>query len=244
MPYYAFDGKAAVGPFELADLIKRPGFGAATMVCPVGATTADAWKPASTFPEIAAALGPAAPPPPPPPPPSSTPRGEITLVMPAVKPPEPAPSPAPAPAPVQAAPAQPAAPAEPAGASPKDKLILVVDDDEAIRDLIEMTAATQGFQVVTANNGLAATAKLAERKVDLIITDLMMPGQDGYEFLGTLQEAGGAGTPVFVVSARMMDNSTIQLIRQQANVVEFVPKPIAMPKLIAALHKHLKTTPR
>lgn len=228
MPYYVYDGSQAVGPFEVTDLVKRPGFGAATMICVVGATTADAWKPASSFPELAAALSP---------------KAEITLVLP---PPKKAEAEAPAAAPPPAQPAAAAAPAaaEPAPASPKDKLVLVVDDDDAIRDLIEMTASSQGFQVVTAENGLKAAAKLSEKPVDLIITDLMMPGQGGYEFLRTLQQAGGANVPVFVVSASQLDTSTVQMIRQEANVVEFIPKPIKMPLFVAALHKHLKTAPR
>lgn len=244
MPYYVFDGKAAVGPFDPPALTKMPGFGPTTLVCPVGATTADAWKPASSFPEIAALLAPAAPPPPPPPP-SAAP-ATITLTMPAAPAPapEPAPAPAPSPAPAAAAPAPQPAPAAEQFAAPKDKLVLVVDDDDGIRDLIEMTASGQGFQVVTAVNGLDAAKKLAERSADLIVTDLMMPGQGGYEFLRSLQAAGGASVPVFVVSASQLDSSTIQMIRQEANVVEFIPKPIRMPAFVAALHKHLKTAPR
>lgn len=245
MPYYLYDGKAAIGPFEPADLAKRPGFGAATMVCPVGATTSDAWKPASSFPELAAALKPPPAPPPappaPPPPAAAPPRAEITLILPPERPPEPQPVPVAAPA--QPAAAPPAA-AAPALASPAEKVVLIVDDDDGIRGLLEMFAQTQGFQVVTAVNGLDATQKLSTRPADLIVTDLMMPGQGGYEFLRSLQQAGGGGVPVFVVTASALDTSTVGLIRQEANVVEFIAKPIRMPVFIAALHKHLKTAPR
>ncbi|MDE2142640.1 MAG: response regulator, partial [Elusimicrobia bacterium] len=186
MPYYLYDGKNTLGPFEPADLAKRTGFGATTLVFPAGATTADAWKPAASFPDIAAALAPAPPPPPPPAPlPPGPARSEITLTMPPPRVVEPDPPPAPKPAP--AAPAPVAAPgAVPALASPGDKLVLVVDDDDGVRSLIEMTAMTQGFKVVTAINGHDATAKLALKPADLIVTDLMMPGQGGYEFLREL----------------------------------------------------------
>ena len=241
MPYYLYDGKAAIGPFEPADLAKRPGFDAATLVFPAGAATSDAWKPAESFPDIAAALKPALPPPPlPPAAPPPTPRSEITLTLPPERPREPEP-PAAAP-PVESV--QPAAAAAPALASPSDRVVMVVDDDDSVRGLIEMCAQSEGFQVVTAFNGLDAAEKLAARPADLIVTDLMMPGQGGYEFLRSLQHSGGPSVPVFVVSASVLDASTIALIRQEANVVEFIAKPIRMPFFLAALHKHLKTAPR
>jgi len=234
MAYYVYDGKAAVGPFEPADLVKRPGFDAGTLVFPVGASTADAWKPASAFPDLASALKPSAAPAP-------TPRAEITLTLPPQKPREPEPPPAPAePEPLPT----PTAEAPPEFASPADKLMMVVDDDDGVRSLIEMSATMQGFQVVTAVNGHDATAKLAERPADLIVTDLMMPGQGGYEFLRALQAAGGPRVPVFVVTGSTLDESTVKMIRQEANVVEFFAKPLRIPALVAALHKHLKTAPR
>ena len=239
--YYLYDGTKSVGPFEAADLVKRPGFGPASLVAPVGATDAGAWKPAGGVPEIAALLAPAAAPPPPPPPvPAAAPaRTEITLTFAPPKPkaPEPEPAPAPAPAPVEE-------PAAPKFASPSEKLVLVVDDDESVRSLIEMTAMTQGFQVLTAENGNDAMSKLESRAPDLIVTDLMMPGQSGYEFLRSLQAAGNGRIPVFVVTGSALDASTVGVIKQEGNVVEFFSKPIAMAKFTAALHKHLKTAPK
>lgn len=237
MAYYLYDGTGAVGPFEPADLVRRPGFAAATLVFPVGATSADAWKPAGSFTDIAAALKPLVPPPP-----SAAAgpvaRAEITLVLPPQKPREPEPPPAPV-----AAPAPAAAPAT-AHAAPATKLILVIDDDESIRSFLEMSATMQGFQVVTAVNGLDAAAKLAVKPADLIVTDLMMPGQGGYEFLRTLQAVGGPRVPVVVVTGSALNDSTIKMIRQEANVVEFFAKPIRVPAFVAALHKHLRTAPR
>jgi CheY-like chemotaxis protein len=266
MPYYLYDGKASIGPFEPAELASRPGFELKTLVFPLGATTADAWKPAETFLEIVAAVRLVAPPPPPPQPPApapapaapalaalpdSTPTG-FTLNLPPHKkfeadPASAAPAEADA-APVAAAPAA-AAPAEkieefvPKLAAPADKLVLVVDDDENVRSFIEMSAKLQGFQVVTAVNGLDATAKLAEKPADLIVTDLMMPGQGGYEFLRSLQGTSGTRVPVFVVTGSALDDSTVAMIKQEANVVEFVPKPIRVAVFVGALHKHLRTAP-
>jgi CheY-like chemotaxis protein len=243
--YYLYDGAKSIGPFEIADLVKRPDFTAATLVFPLGAAGADAWKAAGSVPEIAALLTPLPPPPPPPPPAAA--RTSISLDLPEPKKPEPEAAPAAA-APVAAAPvAAAAAPVDefaPKLGSPADKLVLVVDDDETVRSFIEMSTGMQGFQVVTAVNGLDATEKLNKRLPDLIITDLMMPGQSGYEFLRSLQSAGNGRIPVFVITGSALDNSTIALIRQEANVVEFIGKPVAMAKFIAALHAHLRTAPK
>ncbi|MFI5362153.1 MAG: response regulator transcription factor, partial [Elusimicrobiota bacterium] len=129
-------------------------------------------------------------------------------------------------------------------AAPSEKLILVVDDDDSVRSFIEVCAMSQGFQVVTAVDGLDATEKLSARAPDLIITDLMMPGQSGYEFLRSLQAAGNGRIPVFVITGSVLDSSTIALIRQETNVVEFIPKPVTLVKLIAAMHARLRTAPK
>lgn len=226
MAYYLYEGGQAVGPYEAAQLVLRADFSKDTLVFPVGATGQDAWKPAQTFSDIARALDPnssgifltAAPP-----------RPEA----PAVPPPE---SPKPAePPPVEAGPAL---------ASPTEKLILIVDDDETVRSFLEMAAGLQGFRVVTAVDGLDAGVKLAAQIPDLIVTDLMMPGQGGYEFLRSLQGSASGRIPIFVVTGSAFDDSTIKMIRAEANVIEFVAKPVKMAKFISALHKTLKTTPR
>ena len=70
------------------------------------------------------------------------------------------------------------------------------------------------------------------------------PGQGGYEFLRSLQGSATGRIPVFIVTGSALDDSTIKMIRAEANVVEFVAKPIKMAKFVAALHKTLKTAPR
>jgi CheY-like chemotaxis protein len=127
--------------------------------------------------------------------------------------------------------------------SPADKLILVLDDDENVRSLVETTTKMEGFQVVTAVNGIDGMAKFEAKPADLIITDLMMPGQGGYEFLRALQAAGSTRIPVIVITGSMLDQSTIDMIRQEANVVEFVAKPIRMGPFLLSIHKHLRTAP-
>jgi len=72
----------------------------------------------------------------------------------------------------------------------------------------------------------------------------MMPGQGGYEFLRSLQGSLSGRIPIFVVTGSALDDSTIKMIRAEANVIEFIAKPVKMAKFVAALHKTLKTRPR
>jgi CheY-like chemotaxis protein len=127
--------------------------------------------------------------------------------------------------------------------TPANKLVLIVDDDGTVLSLLETYVSLEGFQVITARDGREAREKLAARAPDLVITDLMMPGEGGYELLRSLQADGHRGIPVFVVTAAVIEQSTVDMIKAEANVVEFVPKPIPRQKLIAALHRELRTVP-
>ena len=68
------------------------------------------------------------------------------------------------------------------------KSILVVDDSSTIRKFVAVSLSLQGFEVVTACDGMDALEKLPLNKVDLIITDLNMPNMDGFELIKTLRE--------------------------------------------------------
>lgn len=127
--------------------------------------------------------------------------------------------------------------------SPADKLVLIVDDDPLIRDLLELALSGAGFKVLLAVDGLDAAKKLDAHEPHIILADLMMPAQGGFEFLRSLQGTPAGRLPVIVVTASSLDASTIAMIRQESNVVEFVNKPIRMNQLLAAVHKQLGTKP-
>lgn len=236
MRWYLHDGKMPIGPFTPAELAARPGFALTTQVFPEGGKTQDEWRLGSAVPEIVTAMSAKSVPPPPP-------AGPQVIVLTAA-PPRPEPEPAPAAAPAPAVERKP----EPVEAKPQlpsadTKKILIVDDDEAVRSFVEMTTQMQGFQVSTAVDGNDAIKKMNESVPDLVITDLMMPGLGGYELLRAMQGIA-ARVPIFVITGSTLDDSTVQMIRAEANVVEFVAKPIKVPKFVAALHHHLKTQPK
>jgi CheY-like chemotaxis protein len=128
--------------------------------------------------------------------------------------------------------------------NPEDFLVLIVDDEEDIRTLVEINLKKEGFQTVCAVDGRDAISKLEPRAPDLIFLDLMMPGQSGYEFLRHLQGSGHALVPVLVATARSLDSSTIDVLLQEANVVGFFAKPFNWPEILDAIHKRLKTQRR
>ena len=63
-----------------------------------------------------------------------------------------------------------------------DKLILLVDDNPAILEGVADLLELQGYQVLTASSGNQAVTQMQSKKPDLVISDIMMPGMDGYEF--------------------------------------------------------------
>ena len=127
---------------------------------------------------------------------------------------------------------------------PRTKLILIIDDDDVICTLVSMALQTEGFQTSIAINGAEAMKKIDACMPDLIITDLMMPRQGGYEFLRNLKARGETRVPVIIITSHDLKPSTIDLIRQEANVVDFLEKPIPAKMLAFTVHQILNTTYR
>jgi two-component system OmpR family response regulator len=125
--------------------------------------------------------------------------------------------------------------------NPAECLILIVDDDADIRLLVEIALQKEGFRTSTATDGRDAFSKLEAGAPDLIFLDLMMPGQSGYEFLRGLQGTPYASIPVVIATARALDKSTVAVIRQESNVVDFFTKPFKWPLILSAIHKRLNT---
>lgn len=128
-------------------------------------------------------------------------------------------------------------------ADPKDKLVLLVDDDESLLDLMEHVVKKEGFRTDRATDGNEALRKVDALSPDLILLDFMLPGMGGYEVLRELQAQGNGGIPVIVITGRHMDRKNIELVRMESNVKEFMEKPMRPALLAAAIHNLLKTRP-
>ena len=129
-------------------------------------------------------------------------------------------------------------------ANPQDKLILVIDDDESICVYLKALFELEGFRVDFCNNGQDGVTTVNKEKVDLIVLDWMMPILSGFEVLKLLQKDEHKEIPVIVITARVADESTTDMIRQEINVAGFFSKPIKHPEILALIHEILNTIPR
>ncbi|GGE12565.1 two-component hybrid sensor and regulator [Aureimonas endophytica] len=103
--------------------------------------------------------------------------------------------------------------------------ILVVDDNPAMRDLIERRLTRQGHAVTVRGSGEEALARIAEGGIDLMMLDLLMPGIDGLEVLRRLKAGAGATPlPVIVMSALNEAEAAVRCI--EAGADDYLSKPL------------------
>lgn len=133
--------------------------------------------------------------------------------------------------------------AQPQLADPKEKLILLVDDDESLLDLMEHVVQKEGFRTDRAMDGTEALRKAEALQPDLLILDFMLPGMGGYEVLRELQASGNGSIPVIVITGRHMDRKNIEMVKMEHNVKEFMEKPLRPAIMAATIHNLLKTRP-
>ena len=124
-----------------------------------------------------------------------------------------------------------------------EKLIMVVDDDDGIRDMLGFVIKREGFRVATAVDGEDGLAKIQASMPDLVLLDLMLPRYGGFEVLRRLQEGDTSRIPIIIITGRYTDRTTVEMIRQESNVMDFLEKPLKPQALALSLHKILKTLP-
>jgi CheY-like chemotaxis protein len=122
----------------------------------------------------------------------------------------------------------------------KAKLVLVIDDDDGVRELLTFLVKKEGYRVECAVDGEEGYQKAERLKPDLILLDLMMPRYGGFEVLRQLQSGGLSRIPIVVVTGRYTDRSTSEMIRQESNVVDFLEKPLKPNVLTSTLERLLK----
>lgn len=102
--------------------------------------------------------------------------------------------------------------------------ILVVDDEKAILDIVSRYLAREGYKVFAAANGKEALTFFQKESLDLIITDIMMPEMDGYDFIEQVLEKD-EGTPFIFVSAKDQEKDKIFSLTLGAD--DFITKPFS-----------------
>jgi two-component system phosphate regulon response regulator OmpR len=102
--------------------------------------------------------------------------------------------------------------------------ILIVDDDRRIRDLLSRFLASEGYRVTTADSAANARAKFGGLTFDLLILDVMMPGETGLEFAHSIRNsAGGSGVPIVMLTARHEIEHRIEGLQSGAD--DYLSKP-------------------
>lgn len=119
--------------------------------------------------------------------------------------------------------------------------ILVVDDDERIRTLLSRYLAGQGYRVTSAEDAADAAAKLTSVSFDLLIVDVMMPGQNGFEFVKDLRNRQNS-VPVILLTARGEAEDRIQGLETGAD--DYLPKPFEPRELTLRINAILKRAAR
>ena len=117
--------------------------------------------------------------------------------------------------------------------------ILVVDDDQAVRDSLRRSLAFNGYEVELAADGLAALEAIAKRRPDAVVLDVMMPRLDGLETCRRLRSAG-EDLPVLLLTAR--DAVPDRVAGLDAGADDYLPKPFALEELLARLRALLRRT--
>lgn len=114
--------------------------------------------------------------------------------------------------------------------------ILVVDDQSSVRTLLKDYLGSQGYRVVTANDGQEALFVARHEHPNLVLLDVMMPKMDGYQFLSAFRRENQV--PVIVLSAKEEETDTVLGLELGAD--DYVIKPFRMRELLARIRAALR----
>jgi DNA-binding response OmpR family regulator len=119
--------------------------------------------------------------------------------------------------------------------APIARPILVVDDDDGIRELISVALSEEGYAVVTARNGQEALDQVAVYAPGLILLDLWMPVLDGEGFLRAYYARVEAPVPVILLAAA----TNAAAVAVQSHADAFLAKPFDLGELLAIVDEHM-----
>ena len=117
-------------------------------------------------------------------------------------------------------------------------VILVVDDDPAIRDSLSKELRAAGYSTLTANDGIEGLSAVQSRGPDLVLTDLAMPRSDGFELIAAVRAF--SRMPMIVLSVRGADPDKVRALDLGAD--DFVTKPFSVTELLARVRAQLRRT--
>jgi DNA-binding response OmpR family regulator len=119
--------------------------------------------------------------------------------------------------------------------------IMIVDDEQDLREMIELMLHKEGFQTKTAENGLDLLNKIDDFQPDLVTLDVMMPGLTTREILDKLKEKKTKPKIILLTVVRYSEEEKQKLY--QKGIVDYVTKPFELSTLINTIHNHVLRSP-
>ena len=116
--------------------------------------------------------------------------------------------------------------------------ILIVDDDREIRDMLAAYLTKNGLRATAVDSGRSMRATLAATQVDLIVLDLMLPGEDGLSLCRDLRAGAHRNMPILMLTARSDESDRILGLEMGAD--DYLSKPFAARELLARIHSILR----
>jgi DNA-binding NtrC family response regulator len=115
--------------------------------------------------------------------------------------------------------------------------ILIIDDEEVLREVLEAVLRREGFDVVTASTGEEGLATLDQDEIDLIVLDIMLPGMSGMETLRSIKETNPT-LPVIIITAFSSIDGAIEAMKHGA--FHYIPKPFKNEEVVHTVNKALE----
>ena len=122
------------------------------------------------------------------------------------------------------------------------RLVMVVDDSLTVRKFTTRLLAREGYEVITARDGVDALKLLGEQTPDAILLDIEMPRMDGFEFAKTIRADGKtAGIPIIMITSRTADKHRNRVT--ELGVDAFLGKPYQEEELLQSLRDVIEVDP-
>jgi len=119
--------------------------------------------------------------------------------------------------------------------------ILIVEDDPAVRDVVEYALAREGMETEAVSSGEAATERLfSDAPFDLVILDLMLPDTDGVTLCRELRSADCASRDVPVIMLTARDDETSVVVGLEVGADDYVTKPFSPRQLVSRVRAHVR----
>ena len=117
-----------------------------------------------------------------------------------------------------------------------EKTVLIVDDEPAIVDVIYYNLIREGYNIISANDGLSAVEIALEKKPDIILLDIMLPGLDGLSVCKRIKNS--LNVPIIMITAK--DGEIDKILGLELGADDYITKPFSVRELVARVKANLR----